>query len=100
MLCVACNFRESMERVNDFKNEIRTVVQNAPIILVATKYDTRADDANAITLQEFEQARLQHGLQSTAETSSKMFMENQNVRQAFAKAIRLAYFYKYPNQEQ
>ena len=44
MLCVAVNFRESLERVNQFKAEIKTVNPNAPILLVATKYDTRDGD--------------------------------------------------------
>ena len=97
MLCVAVNFRESLERVNQFKAEIKTVNPNAPILLVATKYDTRDGAENAITRQEFEQVRLDHGLQGMVETSSKMFMQNKNVHEAFARAIRLSYYYKYPD---
>ena len=61
MLCVAVDFRDSLERLNEFKNEIKVVNPNAPILLVATKYDCRDGCENAISKQEFEKVRLDHG---------------------------------------
>ena len=98
MLCVAVNFRESLERVNAFKAEIKLVNPNALILLVATKYDCRDSAENPISTEELEQVRLVHGFQGLAETSSRLSDQNQNVRNAFAQAIRLSYYHKYPDE--
>ena len=97
MLCLAVNDRDSMERIRGFKAEIKTVNPNAPILLVATKFDTREGAQNPISKQELEQLRLDHGFQGYVETSSRDWRVGQNVREAFAQAIRLSYYYKYPD---
>ena len=97
MLCLAVNDRNSMERIKGFKAEIKTVNPNAPILLVATKFDMRDGAEEPISKQELEQMRLDHGFQGYVETSSKEWRTNQNVREAFAQAIRLSYYYKYPD---
>ena len=41
MLCAAVDRRDSFDRLNDLKNEIRKENPGAPIVLVATKSDLR-----------------------------------------------------------
>mmetsp|Transcript_44676 Transcript_44676/g.59273 ORF Transcript_44676/g.59273 Transcript_44676/m.59273 type:complete len:179 (+) Transcript_44676:22-558(+) len=71
MLCVAVNNRDSMERIRNLKAEIKTVNPNAPILLVATKFDTREQSDNPIMTPELESARLDHGFQGICETSAR-----------------------------
>lgn len=52
MLCVAINNRASLDNVERWRTEIRTVCPDTPIMLVATKIDLRNSCDNPITLQE------------------------------------------------
>ena len=44
------------DNIEKFKNEVRTVCAKTPILLFGTKTDLRADDRDAITHDELEQA--------------------------------------------
>ena len=57
MLCAAVDNRDSFDRLNDFKNEIKTENPGALIVLVATKTDLRAVAEGCLTDEDFEAKR-------------------------------------------
>ena len=96
MLCVAVNNRVTLDLVNDFKVEIKTVNPRAPILLVGTKKDMRSDSEGCIPKAELEQQSREMGFQGIVETSSKEWQDT-NIKKAFNQAIKLAYYHKYPD---
>ena len=95
MLCVAFNNRDSLDRVMNFKNEIRSENQDAPVVLVGTKSDMRDGEEDCLTKEDLDQQSIEHGFSDTLETSSKNW-QDKNVKKAFNRAIKLAYYWKYP----
>ena len=71
MLCAAINDQGSIERINEFKNEIKSVNPRAPIILIGTKVDLRATMPNCIAYEDLKQKSLEQGFQGLCETSAK-----------------------------
>ena len=70
MLCVAVDNRETLERVNAFKNEIVAVVPRMPILLVGTKIDVRdKNEKKCISTDELKKLYLEMGFLGIAETS-------------------------------
>ena len=55
MLCVAINNRDSLESVQRWRVEIRQVCKETPIMLVGTKSDLRASNADCVTLDTLKQ---------------------------------------------
>ena len=96
MLCCAVNNHESLERLKEFKLEIRSINQRAPIILVGCKSDIRETEDGCLTKEDLEAQSQEHGFSETLETSSKNW-QDQNVKKAFNRAIKLAYYQKYPD---
>ena len=94
MICVAVNNQTSLQNVKKWKDEIKSVVPEAPIMLTLTKNDLAEFLEDSITKEQINQAKRQHGLQAIAITSSKEF-EDHNVHKAFEKLIQTGYSGKY-----
>ena len=91
MLCVDLSEAGTMERVRNFKTEVRQVCPKSPILLVGTKKDKPMQ----ITEQQLREKVSAEGLQGQCMTSSKQY-QDENVNKAFQYAIRLGYYFKYP----
>ena len=73
MLCVSVNDRGSLDRIRDFKAQIKQKCPKTPILLVATKTDLRNDTPNPISTDEIKRLQKDHGFENSVETSSKLF---------------------------
>ena len=83
------------DNIEKFKNEVRTVCAKTPILLFGTKTDLRADDRDAITHDELEQAWREFKLQGMREVSSKNF-QDRNISTAFNRAFLTAFYNRNP----
>ena len=95
IICLAVINRTSLENVGKWKNEVQEAnLNDAPIILMATKMDLRESINDAITGEEVKKKSKEMGFQGYHQTSSKEW-EDFNVQKAFNNTIKVAIFNKY-----
>ena len=73
MVCIATNNRTSLENLDRWRNEIQSVEQSKPILLVLTKSDLMDDAEDPVELEELQEKCVQDGFQGCCKTSSKVW---------------------------
>ena len=79
-----------MQQVQKWKDEIKSVMPEAPIMLTLTKNDLAEFLDEPITKEQLNEAKRQHGLQAVAITCSKELRDH-NVHEAFEKLIQTGF---------
>ena len=98
MICFATNARSSFDNIERWRNEIQTVEDDKPIILIQTKSDLAEIAEEPVDFAEETQKYCsEEGFHGAALTSSKEW-EDFNVHKAFDKTLRTAYTFKYGDQ--
>ena len=94
------NNRNSLVNISKWKNELRAVEQDVPIIMLSTKKDLRdhLKAGETISSDEMKKAKKENGLIGLHDTTSKEWKDF-NVHKAFNKSIKAAINYKYDDDE-
>ena len=93
MICASIDSQDSIERINDFLNEVKLANPKIPIMLVGTKSDMRETNPDdCISSQELQNIARENNFRECFETSSKNF-SNKNVRIAITKIINMTTLY-------